>query len=347
MKNEHYKKPAIADFLYFLKMKKNLLILIIFVLISVFVWYEIYLPKDSRSKTNKIFSIEKGQSLFQIAENLEKEKLIKDRFSFDFYVILKDKQGNLQAGEYELNPSMNIPQIIKKFVLGDTFKIKLTFPEGLTQVQINELLQSSNLIKKDIFALKVGDFKEEFDFLSKIPDETSLEGFLFPDTYFFEPETGEKELVEIFLKNFDKKFNLDLKEKIKEEKKTTFEIITMASLIEKEVKTLEDKKLVSGILWKRLKNRIPLQVDATISYITGKKTTEVSIEETKIDSPYNTYKYLGLPKGSICNPGLESILAAIYPEDSGYWYYLSTNEGKTIFSKTLEEHNFVKSKYLK
>ena len=105
--------------------------------------------------------------------------------------------------------------------------------------------------------------------------------------------------------------------------------------------------MVSGILWKRLENGIPLQVDATISYITGKKTTEISKEETEIDSPYNTYKYKGLPLGPICNPGLESILASIYPEDSEYLYYLSTPTGETIFSKTLQEHNLAKAKYLK
>jgi len=100
-------------------------------------------------------------------------------------------------------------------------------------------------------------------------------------------------------------------------------------------------------LWKRLKNNIPLQVDATISYITGKQTTKISREETQIDSPYNTYKYLGLPIGPICNPGIDSIKAAIYPKNSDYWYYLSTPEGKTIFSKTLEEHNIAKEKYLR
>ena len=137
-------------------------------------------------------------------------------------------------------------------------------------------------------------------------------------------------------------------------------------MIEKEVITIEDKKIVSGILWKRLKNKMPLQVDATIvyiraereykvlpsearhgSYLAEEKTTKVSIEDLKIDSPYNTYKYKGLPIGSICNPGLDSILAAVYPEDSNYWYYLSTLEKETIFSKTLKEHRVAKAKYLK
>jgi len=118
-------------------------------------------------------------------------------------------------------------------------------------------------------------------------------------------------------------------------------------MLEKEVKDFEAKKLVSGILWKRFKNGIPLQVDATITYITGKKTTQISLEDLQIDSPYNAYKYRGLPLGPICNPGLESILAAIYPKESEYWYYLSTPEETTIFSKTLQEHNLAKVKYLR
>ena len=146
--------------------------------------------------------------------------------------------------------------------------------------------------------------------------------------------------------NFDKKLTTDLREEIQKQGKTIFEIVTMASLIEKEVREKEDKEIVSGILWKRLKNNIPLQVDATISYITGKQTTKISREETQIDSPYNTYKYLGLPIGPICNPGIDSIKAAIYPKNSQHWYYLSTSEGKTIFSETLEEHNLAKAKYL-
>jgi len=122
----------------------------------------------------------------------------------------------------------------------------------------------------------------------------------------------------------------------------------MASMIEKEVQTPEDKKMVSGILWKRITEGMPLQVDATVNYITGKHDKGVQIKDTVIDSPYNTYKYYGLPKGPISNPGMDSIQAAIYPQKSVYWYYLSaTKTGETIFSKTLEEHNLAISKYLK
>lgn len=305
-----------------MKIKNFLTIFIIFSIGIFFIWQGIYLPKSSTSSEEKLFSIEKGQNLFQITENLEKEDLIKNKFFFDFYVFIKRAQRKLRAGDYYLSSSESIAEIAKKIISGDIAKIVVTIPEGFTVKQIEE---------------RIG---------LKLPGE-NLEGFLFPDTYQFPLRVSGEEAAKKMRDNFDKKITPDLREEIKRQGKTIFEIVTMASLLEKEVRNFEDKKMVSGILWNRLDNRIPLQVDATITYITGKKTTKISIEETQIDSPYNTYKYLGLPLGPICNPGLESIISAIYPKSSQYWYYLSIPEGETIFSKTLEEHNIAKAKYLK
>jgi UPF0755 protein len=293
-----------------------------FLLFSVtflFLW-GIFLPKEKISGP-KIFSVEKGQGLFEIGENLEKEGLIKSKIFFDFYVILIGKQKNLKAGKYFLSSSMNISQIAQKIISGDIAKVKVTIPEGFTVKEIEERLGI------------------------KLPGE-NLEGYLFPDTYYFPIDVSGKEVAKIMRENFEKKIS-PYKEEIEKSGRSLHEIITMASLLEKEVKTKEEKEIVAGILWKRLKYGIPLQVDATITYITGKKTTRISKEDLQIDSPYNTYKYKGLPPGPICNPGLESILAALYPKDSDYWYYLSTPEGKTLFFKTLKEHNLAKAKYLK
>ena len=149
------------------------------------------------------------------------------------------------------------------------------------------------------------------------------------------------------MENFGAKLLPEIREEISRQEKTIFEIITMASLIEKEVRTLEDKKIVSVILWKRLDVEMPLQVDATIAYLTGKKTTRVSLEELKIDSPYNTYKYRGLPLGPIANPGIESITAAVEPGKTDFWFYLSKPDGTTVFSRNLDEHNAAKNKYLR
>ncbi len=297
------------------------IILILGIFLSFFIWQGIYLPRDENGK-ELLFSVKKGDDFLKIAENLEKEGLIKNRFFFNFYIFLKRKADNLQAGKYFLSPSLTISEIAQKIISGDIATMTITIPEGWTKSQIEKKL---NL---------------------KLPGE-NLEGFLFPDTYQFPIDVSGKEVVDKMKDNFNKKISATLKEEIERQGKTIPEIITMASLIEKEVKNFKDKKLVSGILWKRMAHNMPLQVDATITYITGKKTTKISIQETRIESPYNTYKYRGLPPTPICNPGLESILAAVYPESSDYWYYLSAPTGETIFSKTLQEHNYAKAKYLK
>jgi UPF0755 protein len=296
-------------------MKKYFIVIFLFALF-VFVGFFTFAHRE------KPFSVEKGQNVFQIGRNLEKEGLIKSRLFFNFYVLITGNVKKLRAGEYFLSSSMTTSEIAKKIIAGDIATITVTIPEGWNVQQIEERLGF------------------------KLSGE-NLEGFLFPDTYKFPVRVSGEEVVVRMKENFEKKVTQDLRKEIAKQGKTIFEVITMASLIEKEVRTKEDKELVSGILWKRLKNGIPLQVDATIAYITGKKTTQISIEETKIDSPYNTYKYTGLPKGPISNPGLESIQASVYPKSSEYWYYLSTPEGETIFSRTLQEHNIAKAKHLK
>jgi UPF0755 protein len=323
----------------------------------------IYLPKDLGSSEELSFLIEKGESVFQIADKLEAQNFIKNKFYFELYVFLTASAAKLKAGEYLLSSSMTIPEITEKITSGDIVKQRITIIEGWNLRDIGWYFENRGMFQAEELFELVGfplidysenrdlpeprDFSEEFGFLKDKLRNVNLEGYLFPDTYeILKGETLE-EIVKKMLKNFDKKLDLKLKEEINLQERTIFEIVTMASILEKEVQTLEDKKTVSGILWKRLKNSMPLQVDATITYITGKKTTKVSKKDTEIDSPYNTYRYKGLPLGPICNPGLESIMAAIYPIDSEYWYYLSIPTGETIFSKTLEEHNLAKAKYLK
>lgn len=319
------------------------------ILFSISVFFQICFPLDKKNIQEKIFLIEQGQSSKEIALNLEKKKLIRWGPLFRLYALLAGVSKKLQAGSYQLSPSMNIPKMAEKFVSGDVIKIFLTIPEGFNLEQIQERLsQNFNIAKADLIGLmKVENYKKDFQFLEDAPDSATLEGYLFPDTYQFSYGMRPEEIIKKILENFDKKLTPDLKAEIKQQKKTIFKIMTMASMTEKEVKTKEDKELGSGILWKRLNRGMALQVDATISYITGKQTIKTSKTDTQIDSRYNTYKYRGLPQGPISNPGLESIEAAIYPKNSDFWYYLSTPDGITIFSKTLEEHNIAKEKYLK
>lgn len=342
-------------------MRKSIKILIIVFLFIIFQAF--FIPKDISDNQDKLFLIEKGQNLFEIAEKLEDENIIRSRVFFDFYVLLRMSQTKLQAGEYFLNSSMSIVKIADKIITGDTAKITITIPEGWNLRDVAWYFENQGMFQaEELFELigfplinysvtidlpKPKDFSVDYEFLKDKPKNISLEGYLFPDTYEIAPGTELEEIVRKMLDNFNKKLTEELRREIQKQDKSIFEIITMASLIEKEVKTLKDKKIVSGILWKRLENSIGLHVDATIVYITGKRTVKISKEETEIDSLYNTYKYRGLPLGPISNPGIESILAAIYPETSDYLYYLSALDGKTMFSRTLEEHNIAKAIYLK
>ena len=231
-------------------------------------------------------------------------------------------------------------------VEGDTLKTKITILEGWNLNMVAQYLDSLNICKPDEF-MQIGleDWSQDFDFLREKPENINLEGYIFPDTYEFEISKDCRDVIGSALNNFSRKLTPELRSAIQQQNKSIFDIVVMASILEKEVRTFDDKKMVWGILWKRLSVNMPLQIDATVNYVTGKNTSAVSLEETQIDSLYNTYKYKGLPAGPISNPGLDSIMAAIYPTKNDYWYFLT--DGKTIFSKTLEEHNIAKVKYLK
>lgn len=311
----------------------TILIFLIFGFVCFYIYQNIYIPKSPGSNLKTIFLIKKGEGVKKISTNLKRQNLIKSALFFQAYLFVKGKLSIIKAGKYELSPAMNIPEIAAILSSGQVLKEKITIIEGWNLYDIGNYLEKKKIVKSENFV--------------KYAKEKNLEGYLFPDTYEISSEDGIKEITAKMKTNFENKLTSKLRKEIADQKKTIPEIITMASLIEKEVRTMKHKKIVSGILWKRLKYNMPLQVDATINYITGKKTTKISKNETKIDSPYNTYKYLGLPPGPICNPGLESIIAAIYPEKTQYWYYLSAPDGTTYFSKTLKEHNINKAKYLK
>jgi len=328
------------------------LILTIILLGGLLVWQGIFTPVESDSEEVVFFLVKKGQDAGEIANNLKSQDLIKYSSLFKWYALIFNKADKLKAGEYELFRSMTVPEIIDKLTSGEMIKKTITIIEGWSLRNIGEYLEDQGIaLSEQLFALDNKEktdsyFSNKFDFLKDKPKNLGVEGYLFPDTYELSPEDGLEDIVIETLYNFNNKIS-DLKEEIFSQDKTLFEIITMASLIEKEVRTFTDKRIVAGVLWKRLEVGMPLQVDATITYITGRKSTEILKEELEIDSLYNTYKYKGLPRGPICSPGIKSIEAAIRPTETEYWFYLSTPDGETIFSRTLKEHNEAAVKYLK
>jgi len=295
-----------------------------------FVRHQIFSPvaKQAESQT---FIVEKGNGLKIIARKLEKAGLIRNDIWFLSYATYRGWSSKMQAGEYNLNPSLNISQIAQKIASGDIIirEIKVTILEGLTLKQIDEQLAQTGLIEP-----------------GEISQYIELEGFLFPDTYNFNTKDKADDIIQKMKDNFNLKVDEGLRVEIERQGKTLKEIITMASIIEKEVPTYYDKRLVSGIFWKRLGINYPLQSCATLAYILGVNKWRYSVADTKIDSPYNTYKNAGLPPGPINHPGIWSIKAAIWPQHSDFFFFLSSRDGKTIFSRTFEEHTENKMIYL-
>lgn len=332
------------------------IIILIFILASLIGGYfyissKINTPVDYDS-TEKIFIVQKGEGINEIADALEKERLIKKALYFKIYTIKKNLTRSLQAGEYLLSPKMTIPEIAEKMAKGEIMPRgkKITIIEGWDINQIAEYLENEGIVEKKYFISKVNcgcGVNTSRDFLFDKPRGASLEGYLFPDTYFIKEDATASEIINKMLDNFGKKLTDEMYQEIKAQDKTVFEIVTLASIIEKEVKSDEDRAKVAGIFYKRLEEGKPLESCATISYILGVSKKQYSYEDTRVISPYNTYLNKGLPPGPISNPGLSSLKAAIWPENTPYRYFLSKENGETVFSKTLEEHNANKAKWLR
>ncbi len=293
-------------------------------------------PVNPKSKKTKIFVIRRGETLTSIAKRLEKEKIIRSKVAF---VLAAKKLGierKIQAGTYRLSPAKSTFEIAQSLTKG-TLDIWVTIIEGLRKEEIAHIISK----KLDI---------PEIEFLKH-----AREGYLFPDTYLFPKNATAETVVRIMEKNFYKKFNDELRKKAQEKGLTEKEVVILASIVEREAKYDSDRVLAASVLLKRLKNNWPLQVDATIQYALGyqekektwwkKRLTKTDLE---IDSPYNTYKYKGLPPTPISNPGLSSIKAVVLAdENTPYWYYISDKTGKLHFAKTFEEHKRNIEKYLR
>lgn len=311
--------------------------------------YEAHTPHTTFQGMKKT-EIAPGLGPRKIGALLKQEGLIRSKWAFVMYVSLRNEASDLKPGTYAFNDHSTISDIAKDLIAGAA-ESTLTIPEGWNAKEIGAYLDREGITRQREFDAVTGPnatstFLEKFSFLKERPLHIGLEGYLFPDTYRFYTGTPAEQVSTRMLQNFDTKFSDDLRQEALRQHRTMFEIVTMASLIEKEAATDADRALVSGILWKRLQLGIPLQVDATVIFLTDRQTARVSYADIAIDSSYNTYRYKGLPKGPIANPGLSAIRAALYPKKSPYLYYLSTPDGRTIFSKTLEEHNRAKAKYL-
>jgi UPF0755 protein len=291
------------------------------------------------------FKIEKGEGVREIASHLSKEKLIRSVTVFKFYTILSGTAHRFLPGMYTVSNAMSIPEIVTEFTVGGKNEITVVIPEGTTILDVEEILSNAGVLQKGIVLPKDPKlFEKEFPFLEK---RTSLEGFVFPDTYRVPLDAPPDAIVRKFLETFERKAWPILKEE-----DDWYNRLILSSILEREIVTFEDRQTVAGIFLKRISIRMPIQADATVSYekckgkYKGCAVIQLARSDTSILSPYNTYQRLGLPPTPIANPGQSALRAAIEPKMTQYLYYLSAKTGETLFSRTFEEHNIKRAKYL-
>ncbi|WP_079509855.1 endolytic transglycosylase MltG [Mesobacillus jeotgali] len=309
-------------------------------------------PVDANSKKTVNVNIPIGSSTTGIGKILEDKGIIRDARVFKYYVKFKNEAG-FMAGDYKMNPSMTLPEILTSLKTGKVMQevvMKITIPEGKQLKQIAGIIaEKTQQDEAEIFK-QLNDPQFVKTLIEKYPDVLSeeilkenvkypLEGYLFPATYpFYSEKPTVEEIVTVMLTK-TKEVLGDFRGQMEEKKMTTHELMTMASLIEEEATEKVDRDKIASVFYNRMEEGMMLQTDPTVLYAHGEHKDRVYYKDLEIDDPYNTYKNIGLPPGPIANPGVDSIEAALAPADTDDMYFLATSTGDVLFSKTLAEHN--------
>ena len=279
-------------------------------------------------------SIQKGESLAGAARELERAGVIRNEIAFVIYAEMSGKARQVKPGDYAFVGGENTPEVLEHLVRGDFMVITVTIPEGMTLHQIGQRLEENGLLCDYAF--------DHAAMLGKIPRELGLgslgaEGFLFPATYRFGPHVTADEAVAAMLARFYEILTPAVEERLFELGLTARQMVTMASIVEKEAKVPGERPLIAGVFYNRLRLGMPLQSDPTAQY-NASGEVEHAVAAVRMPSAYNTYSIVGLPPGPIANPGLSSIMAALYPDHTDYLYFVARSDGTHIFSKSFEEH---------
>lgn len=311
-------------------------------------------PVIEDSKVMVELEIPLNTSVKEIAAILERENLIKDDKFFYYYTRLK-RENDFKAGNYFLSRGMTSDEIILQLKEGKVYatSTKVIIPEGYTVDQIADVLAEEGLIDKNTFneTIETGNFDDIY-LTREIPNKegrtSRLEGFLFPKTYDFKEGITEEEIIRTMLKQTEKEIPSEWFEEAKKKGWEFYDVMVLASIIERETIAATERNKVAQVYYNRLKQNMRLQADATVQYALGKQKERLLYKDLEVDSPYNTYRHYGLPLAPIANPGLKSIEAALFPEEHDFLFYVTKKDGsgEHYFSKTYQEHlqNIEKSK---
>ncbi|MBL7686318.1 MAG: endolytic transglycosylase MltG [Deltaproteobacteria bacterium] len=309
---------------------------------SGYVAYQFYSFPHQGYGPAAILEIKKGMGIAGLTQELKRLGLTSSTRKMDFYLRYKDVASHLKAGEYEFGPNTTPEQIAEKLIKGERLRRMLTIPEGYSLKDIAKLLSEKGWASADAFLKKA----QSIDAATKQGLEgTSLEGYLFPDTYEIPKNVTEDQIIQMMTKNFKKQMNSDIIQKGQSLGLSRYQILTLASIIEKETGKAEERPLISSVFHNRLKIGMPLATDPTVIYGIPNFDGNIRRVDLERDTPYNTYLRPGLPPTPISNPGLKSLQAAVNPTPSEYLYFVSKGDGSHQFSKTLEEHQAAVQQY--
>jgi UPF0755 protein len=306
-------------------------------------YYNAGLEAVSKADTadTRVIEIPKGSSVKSISKLLKNENVIKDSLVFELYCKINKNADKIKAGKYSINNSMDVPEIVGVIISGKALidTMKFTIPEGYNLSQIVEKLSSLGIVSTENIQAALDVKNYSYDFIGQIPErEKKLEGYLFPDTYEIYKDTTAEAIVDKLLGQFDAVFTEEYRNRAKELNMTIDQVIILASIIEREAKLDKDRKPISAVFHNRLKKKMMLQSCATVQYLFSEPKEVLTYKDLEIESPYNTYKYIGLPPGPIASPGQKAIEAALYPELVDYLYFVARDDGSHVFTKTYNEH---------
>jgi UPF0755 protein len=310
---------------------------------GIWVYWILQPPHGSAVKTVKI---QAGSSTSEIADQLYQNGLIRSPFGFKLYMKLTGLSGNLRAGEYHIRQGTSLQDLVQVLKMGDrTFgTVRVTIPEGFTLEQIADLLQKSGVMSASAFLQEADHGTFDSPLVRQIPKNPALkhplEGYLFPDTYDLYKHSDPHAVIQKMLGRTEQVLTQSMLDEIRKRNLTIHQVLTIASMIEREAKVEKERPIIAGVIYNRLSQQppMPLQIDATVQYVVGNKA-ELTEQDLKTDSPYNTYLHTGLPPGPIASPGMSSLQAAINPDKNPYLYYVVKNNGsgEHYFAKTYEE----------
>ena len=292
------------------------------------------------------FYVSENTKLANLAKDLDKQGIINYGTVFKAYLAVKgDSADDVLAGEYQLNPSMDYGQIIDKLTNSSSSDtLQITIPKGYSVAQVRQLLLDNHVCTADALDKVLNQYPFKHDFLQdeKPVEEGWLEGYLFPDTYEIYKGNGSVvDTVNKMLNNFASRYGSEITDGANELGRSMHDIVTVASLVEREAQRDDERARIAGVIYNRLNNssEFPyLQVDASVLYGLGRTSGKLTDEDLKSDSPYNLYTTEGLPPGPICNPGYASLYAASHPESHDYYYYVAMPDGSHLFASSYEEH---------